>query len=89
MSGSFREHNLQAEVCKMSDKLISVFSRIVFIVAIVILAVAILDWILRLFGYTLSFLPYQPGRLMEFSTILIVLVIALLLRQIRDSVKKP
>jgi len=67
------------------DKFSSFLSRLFFIAASVLFIIAICDWILNIFGYKFSWLPYQPGRLLEFSAILIIFVIALLLRQIRES----
>ena len=71
----------------MFDQAISFLCRIFFVVALVLLVVAIWDRILLTFGWTLTFLTYQPGRLLELSALLMVFVIALLLRQIRDNLK--
>jgi len=71
----------------MSNKYMSWFSRLFFFVALILLIVAAWDRVLHAFGYSLSFLPYEPGRLFEFSAILVIFVIAVLLRQIRDAVK--
>ncbi len=72
----------------MIDKLTSFLSRLCFFVAFVLLIIAILDWLLRLYGWTFSWIPYQPGRIFEFSAILMIVVIVLLLRQIREAVRK-
>jgi hypothetical protein len=72
----------------MQDKLTSFFQRLFFVVAAILVLLAGLDWIIGLFGWTLSWLPYQPGRLFEFAAILIIFVIATLLRQIRDALRK-
>ena len=72
----------------MIDRLTSVTSRIFFAVSGILMIIAIWDWIMRLFGLTLSWVPYQPVRLLEISVILIIFVIALLVRQIREEVKK-
>jgi len=72
----------------MSDKHYSLFSRVLFFAALILMIVAVWDWVLRLFGYTLSWLPYQPGRLFEFAAIMLIFVIAVLLRQIRDVLRK-
>lgn len=72
----------------MNNRCYSWFSRLFFFAAFVLLVVAVWDWVLRLFGYTLSWLPYQPGRLFEFAAIMLIFVIAVLLRQIRDAVRK-
>ena len=72
----------------MIDKLTSLFCRILFAAALTLAFIAIWDKILRLFGWTISGFSYQPGRMFEFSTMLMIIVIALLLRQIRDGLKK-
>jgi len=72
----------------MVDRLTSIVSRVLFFFAVLLLIVGVSDRILRLFDLTLSWVPYEPGRLMELSAILVVFVISLLLRQIREEVKK-
>lgn len=72
----------------MIDKITSCFSRILFFIALGLLGVAFLNWFLRLLGWTLTWVKYQPGRLMEFAGILILFVIVLMLRQIRELMKK-
>jgi hypothetical protein len=41
-----------------------------------------------LIGLDISWISYAPGRLFEFSGIFLLLVIALLLRQIREAIYK-
>jgi len=72
----------------MVDKLTSFFQRLFFVVAAIMVLLAGLDCIVGLFGWTFSWLPYQPGRLFEFAAILIIFVIATLMRQIRDGLRK-
>ena len=67
---------------------ISFFNRLFFTVSVILFVIAVLDWVLRLFGYTFSWLPYQPGRLFEFAAIMMIFVIVALLRQIRDLLRK-
>ena len=69
------------------QKFMSFISRLFFVVALVFIAVAIVDWCMRLFGWTISFVPYQPGRLFEFAAMLMVVVAVMLLRQIRDNTR--
>ena len=69
----------------MIDKWTSIFCRVFFVIAFALLIIAIWDRFLRLFGWTLSFVPYQPARLFELSGILMIFVLALLLRQIREK----
>jgi uncharacterized membrane protein len=70
------------------EKWISLLSRLFFVVALVFVALAVVDWIMRLFGWTLSFVQYQPGRLFEFAAMLMIIVAVMLLRQIRDNLKQ-
>jgi hypothetical protein len=71
----------------MIDKLISFFNRLFFTVACVLLFIAIWDRMLQLFGWTIDW-SYEPGRVLEFSAIMMIFVIALILRQIREQLKK-
>ena len=71
----------------MKDSHYSFCSRLLFFVAALMFLIAIWDWVLRWFGYTLSWMPYAPGRLFELAGILMIFVIALLLRQIRDLLR--
>ena len=71
----------------MKDSHYSILSRLLFIVAAILLVLAVWDWVLGWFGYQLSWVPYEPGRLLEFAAILVIFVIALLLRQIRDALR--
>ena len=72
----------------MIDKLSHYFCRILFGFSIALLAVAVLERALGTLGWTLSFIAFEPGRLLEISAILIIFVIALLLRQIRENTNK-
>ena len=71
----------------MKDRHYSFVSRLLFAVASILLLVALVDWFIGWFGYHLTWVPYEPGRLLEFSAILVIFVIALLLRQIRDTLR--
>jgi len=71
----------------MKDRHFSILSRLFTFVAGLLMIVAAIDWILRLFGWTFEWLAYQPGRLFELAAILMVFVIAFLLRQIREALR--
>lgn len=71
----------------MINKLTSFFARVFFTVAVILLVVAVIDWFLALFGWHFTWVPYHPGRLLEFSGILMIFVMVLLLRQIRESLR--
>jgi hypothetical protein len=72
----------------MINKLNFYLYRILFSVSIIFLFFAVLEWFINIFNYTLSWIPYSPFRLLEFGVIFMLFVIALLLRQIRDILKK-
>ena len=72
----------------MIDKLSHYFCRGLFGIAVALFVLAILDRVLRSMGWTLSFVTYDPGRLLELSALFAVFVMALLLRQIRDNTSK-
>ena len=62
-------------------------ARLIAIVAAVLLALAIAEAAIQVFGISLISRYYSPGRMMELSATLMVFVVALLLRQIRDAVR--
>ncbi len=68
------------------DKLLSWVSRLFFLGAFVLLGLAVLERIANLFGYTFS-PTYQSGRLLEFAVALLVFVIAMQLRQMKEGLK--
>lgn len=70
------------------DKLSSAFSRLLFFAAFALLVLAIVEKIANLSGYTIM-RAYNPQRLLELAATMIVFVIALLLRQVREELKKP
>lgn len=69
-----------------SDKLVSLISRVFFVLAFCVLVLGIVEKLVNLAGYTVT-RAYQPERLLEISVSLAVLVMVLLLRQIRDAVR--
>jgi len=72
----------------MIDKISSIFSRLLFISSLLLLAVAAWDKIIGYFGWRISGLPYTPSRLLEIAVIFLILIVTLELRQIRELLKK-
>ena len=72
----------------MINTLTSIFCRIFFIISLFLLFIALWDKFIRLFGWAMTWLPYEPGRLFELSALLMIFVIAMLLREIREQLKK-
>jgi hypothetical protein len=67
----------------------SLVSRVLFFAAFLLLAIAVGERLANLLGYTfLRQTSYAAGRLLEFAAIFLIFVIALLLRQIREELKK-
>ena len=69
------------------DKLSSYVSRVFFVVAFVLFAVGVVGWVVASVGVRLR-IGYMPGRLVEFSAMFLVPVITVLLRQIREELRK-
>ena len=62
-----------------------VFARLFFFLALGILSVAIIEFLVNFFDYTILQGVYTAGRLLEMSAAMLVFVITVLLRQIRDG----
>lgn len=63
----------------------STFSRIMFAVALVFFALAVLEKLANLNGQTITFITYEPGRLLEFAGIMLLFVITVTMRRIRKE----
>jgi len=63
------------------------FARTLFIMAFAVITVAFLEWIGDFVGFSLTGEMYTAGRLLELAAALLVFVVAVLLRQIRDELR--
>ena len=70
------------------DKILAVIYRIGFVVALAVAALAVAEGFAQLLGQTITQGTYSAGRLFELSGILMIFVIALLLRDIRDDARR-
>jgi len=70
------------------EKLMSMSSRLFFLGAFVLLGLAVIERVANATGYTILQL-YRGGRLLEFAVVLLVFVIAIQLREIREELKRP
>jgi hypothetical protein len=68
--------------------LASALARVFIVVAFLLVLVATVEYLSNLSGYTVLRHAYSAGRLIELAAALTVIVIALLLRQIRDELRK-
>ena len=71
----------------MSEKLNSLLCRAFFFVAFLFLALSVVESLARRMGYTILRHSFEPSRLLEYAVILLVFVMAMLLRQIRDGAR--
>ena len=69
------------------DKLIAAVGRPLFIIALMLLALAGVERAANVVGYTVTRSTFTAGRLLEISALLATFVIAILLRQIRDEAR--
>ncbi len=69
------------------EKLVSLISRLFFLGAFVFLALALIERIANATGYTILLL-YKGSRLLDFAVVLLVFVIAVQLREMKDELKK-
>ena len=71
----------------MSEKMTSLVCRAFFLASFVLLTLSITEAGARKMGYTILRHSFEPARLLEYAVILLVFVVAMLLRQIRDAAK--
>jgi hypothetical protein len=70
------------------NSVMSVLYRVFTFGALALIALAVLESLANGFGYSLVHESYRPGRLIEFAAMSAVLASALLLRQIREELRK-
>ncbi len=63
------------------------FARTLFIIAAAAIAVGFLERVAEYFGFSIIGQMYEPGRLLELAATLLIFVIAVLLRQVRDELR--
>jgi hypothetical protein len=69
------------------EKLVSLVSRLFFLGAFVLLGLALIERIANASGYTIL-RAYSGGRLLEIAVVLLVFVIAVQLREMREELKR-
>ena len=70
------------------DKLNSLVCRVFFAVAAILTAIAVLEKIINFAGYTILQGFYTAARLLELAAIFSIFVMVLLLRQVREELKR-
>ena len=71
------------------DTLLSLAGRVMLLGALALAALAVAEGVVQLFGQSLTGSAYKAGRLLEFSAMVMVLAIGLLLREIRNDSRAP
>lgn len=66
------------------SSLSSLANRVLFGLAFVLAALAVIEKVANVLGYTML-REYSPSRLLELAAVALLFVIALLLREIRDG----
>lgn len=69
------------------EKLISVASRLFFLGAFLLLGLALIEKIANASGYTIL-QTYTGGRLLEYAVVLLIFVIAMQLREMREELRR-
>ena len=70
------------------QQLTTIVCRILFVVAFLLAGLAVWEKLVQLFGYTiLRGSSFGPWRLLEFSAVILLFVIALQLREIKMSLR--
>lgn len=70
------------------DRLTSLLSHVFATLAFLLLALGLIEWLANSLGYTIMHQAYRAGRLLELAAIFAVFVVALLLRQLREEIRK-
>jgi hypothetical protein len=70
------------------DKLMSVVSRVFVFGSFVLIALGMIEYGANVLGRSVIHEAHLPGHLIELGAALTVIVIALLLRQIRDQLRQ-
>ena len=70
------------------DGVMSNLYRLFIFGALALIVLAVLESVANSFGYTVVHEAYRPGRMIEFAAMAGVIASALLLRQIRDQLRK-
>ena len=68
------------------ERVISMTSRLFFLGAFVLLGLALIERVANATGYTIL-QPYRAGRLLEVAVVLLVFVIAMQLREMKEELK--
>ncbi len=69
------------------EKLTSLICRGFFALAFVLLALAVIERVANAFDYTILRGVFARGRLLEFSVVVLIFVVALQIREVREALR--
>jgi len=69
------------------EKMTSMISRAFFVLAFALLGLAVIERLANFFEYTILGRMYTAGRLLEFSAVLLLFVLALQFREVREALR--
>jgi hypothetical protein len=70
------------------ERLVSLASRLFFLGAFLLLGLALVEKVANTSGYTIMELYRRSDRMLEAAVVLLIFVIAIQLREIRDQLKR-
>ena len=71
-----------------NEKLMSTLSRLFFVGALAVLGLAIVEKVLNLIGRDLPVVNVNPEQVLSWTSPLLLFVIAILLRQMREEMRR-
>ena len=69
------------------SQVISIASRVLFVAAVLVAGLAVWEKLANLFNMTMMRDAYTPGRLLELAAIALLFVIAVQLRELKETTK--
>jgi hypothetical protein len=69
------------------ETMTSMISRAFFVLAFALLGLAVIERVVNVFDYTVLGRVYTAGRLLEFSVVFLLFVLALQLREVREALR--
>jgi len=69
------------------EKVLAIIRRTFLVVAFLLLGLAVIERAVNVYNYTIVAQALTPGRLLEFSVVLLLFVVALQLREVREELR--
>ena len=72
----------------MIEKIHYYFYRLMYSLSLLLILLAFIEKLMKIFGYTLSFISYAPGMLLYTGAVFAIFTSPMLIRQIRNQLIK-